>query len=67
MLTPLKAIRANCMDCMAGNAAEVARCPCENCPLFPYRFGHNPSRKGIGNKHLGYVETAVENLEDEEV
>lgn len=48
-LTPLQAIRQNCLDCMCGNAAEVSRCPMESkCTLFPYRFGHNPHRKGLG-------------------
>lgn len=42
VLTPLKAIRAKCLDCMCGNAAEVRRCPCEDCSLFPYRMGHRP-------------------------
>jgi hypothetical protein len=27
---------------------EVRLCPSENCPLYPYRMGHNPNRKGIG-------------------
>ena len=49
-LTPLQAIRQNCLDCMCGNAAEVGRCPMESkCPLYHYRFGKNPHRKGIGN------------------
>jgi len=26
-LTPMKAIRAKCLDCSAGNAAEVRYCP----------------------------------------
>ena len=47
-MTPLKAIRLKCLDCMCQNAAEVARCVCPDCPLFPYRFGHNPARKGLG-------------------
>ena len=21
----------------------------DDCPLYPYRFGHNPKRKGVGN------------------
>ena len=50
MLSPLKAIRAKCLDCMADQPAEVRLCPCENCPLYPYRMGHNPNRKGIGGK-----------------
>ena len=50
MLSPLKAIRAKCLDCMADQPAEVRLCPCEDCPLYPYRMGHNPNRKGIGGK-----------------
>ena len=45
MLTPLKAIRANCLGCVGGNAAEVRRCPCEGCPLHQFRMGHNPNVK----------------------
>lgn len=47
-MTPLKAIRAKCLDCMCDQAQEVRLCPCEDCALYPYRMGHNPSRKGIG-------------------
>lgn len=46
MLTPLKAIRQNCLDCMNGNANEVKLCPSVKCPLWPYRFGKNPNNKG---------------------
>lgn len=42
--TPLKAIRANCLDCN-GNAAEVKLCPCTSCPMYPFRFGKNPYLK----------------------
>ena len=49
-LSPLKAIRLKCLDCMCGNAAEVRRCPCEDCTLYPFRFGKNPNREGIGSK-----------------
>lgn len=48
MLTPLKAIRAKCLDCVCENAQEVRLCPSTGCPLYPYRMGHNPNRKGIG-------------------
>lgn len=44
-LTPIKAIRAKCIDCCGGNKAEVKLCPCEDCTLFPYRMGHNPNIK----------------------
>jgi len=47
-LTPIKAIRAKCLDCSGGQPSEVRRCGIEDCPLLPYRFGNNPNRKGIG-------------------
>lgn len=49
-LTPIKAIRAKCLDCSGFQPSEVRRCEIEDCPLFPYRFGKNPNRKGIGNQ-----------------
>lgn len=48
ILSPLKAIRAKCLDCVADQPQEVRLCPSENCPLWLYRMGHNPNRKGIG-------------------
>lgn len=45
-LTPLQAIRQKCIDCACGNKAEVRKCTAENCPLFIFRMGHNPNRKG---------------------
>ena len=44
-MTPLKAIRLKCLDCMCNNAAEVSRCVCPDCSLFPFRFGTNPFNK----------------------
>lgn len=38
----LKAIRAKCVDCCCGQLAEVRLCPCDNCPLWPYRMGKRP-------------------------
>lgn len=42
LLTPIKAIRAKCLDCCCGNVAEVRRCPVEKCALHPYRMGKRP-------------------------
>lgn len=49
-LTPMKAIRAKCLDCCCGQANEVRLCTATQCPLYEYRDGHNPNRKGMGNK-----------------
>ena len=50
-MTPLKAIRQKCLDCCCGNSNEVKLCPVRDCPLYVYRDGHNPKRKGITNKN----------------
>ena len=42
-MTPLKAIRAKCLDCCCDSALEVKLCPIPDCPLYIYRFGHNPN------------------------
>ncbi len=44
LLTPIKAIRAKCIDCCCGNLAEVRRCEAVNCPIHPYRMGHRPAK-----------------------
>ena len=41
-LTPMRAIRAKCLDCVAQQAQEVRLCIDEKCPLWPYRMGHRP-------------------------
>lgn len=38
-MTPLKAIRAKCLDCSGGSAKEVRECPAKDCPLYEYRSG----------------------------
>lgn len=49
-LTPLRAIRANCLSCSSGQTSEVRNCLIPECALYPYRFGKNPKRSGIGKK-----------------
>ncbi len=49
-LTPIKAIRAKCLDCCCGQSQEVRLCSSVDCPLYPYRMGKNPTRKGIGGR-----------------
>lgn len=42
--SPIKAIRAKCIDCCCGQYNEVKFCTAEKCPLHPFRFGKNPYR-----------------------
>ena len=51
-LTPLKAIRAKCLEWSGGHPKEVRLCTNTACPLHLYRLGKNPHRKGIGAKVL---------------
>lgn len=43
-MTPIKAIRAKCLDCCCNMANEVKLCPITECSLYPYRMGKNPNR-----------------------
>lgn len=42
-LTPLKAIRAKCLDCTCYQPKEVRLCTITRCPLHEYRFGKRPT------------------------
>lgn len=37
-LTPMRAIRAKCLDCCCGQVVEVRLCAAENCPLWENRM-----------------------------
>ena len=53
-LTPIKAIRAKCLECCCGQVKEVRECVIEKCALFLYRMGHRPKDE----------ETLAEELEE---
>ena len=38
-LTPIRAIRKFCVECMVFCADEIERCTAQNCPLYPFRSG----------------------------
>ena len=66
MKTPIKAIRAKCKECSGDNLREIRFCENLGCPLFEYRFGKNPNRKGIGGRitHKDFIlNTQVKNFE----
>ena len=41
-LTPIKSMRAKCLDCTGNQPKEVRLCPCKKCPLWGYRMGVRP-------------------------
>lgn len=41
----MRAIRAKCLECCCDQPTEVRLCESKDCPLWPYRMGHNPFRK----------------------
>ena len=40
--TPVKAIRAFCLECSGGSRKDLAECTAKDCTLYPFRFGKNP-------------------------
>jgi hypothetical protein len=42
-LTPIKAIRLFCNECMGFQVQEIKDCTDTKCSLFPYRMGSNIS------------------------
>jgi hypothetical protein len=46
-MTPVKAIRARCLDCSGGSSKEVRECSFKECPLYEYRLGHKPTKKKL--------------------
>lgn len=38
-LTPMKAIRYFCNECMCGQYSEIEKCTAKLCPFYPYRGG----------------------------
>jgi hypothetical protein len=51
-LTPLRAIRFHCLECIGWKPSEVKNCTSILCPLYPYRSGSNSERKGIGKNFI---------------
>ena len=47
LLTPIQAIRAECIDCIGGHLKEVRFCDSLDCRSRPYRFGKRPTAEMI--------------------
>ena len=39
--SPIKAIRAHCVDCCGGSTSEARKCTVFRCPLWAFRMGVN--------------------------
>ena len=46
-LTPMKAIRAKCLEYSCGQVKEVRLCPIKKCALYEYRNGHRPKDEDL--------------------
>ena len=40
--TPIRSIRAFCIQCMGYQRTEVPLCTAPKCPLYPFRMGKRP-------------------------
>lgn len=65
--TPLKAIRAKCLDCTNYQNNEIRDCTVTGCPLYDFRMGHNPNRKGIGRNGFAELGKKEKDTEGEEI
>lgn len=43
--SPIKAIRAKCLECSNYSSPEVRECTITECALYPFRLGKNPYLK----------------------
>lgn len=70
-MTPIQAIRQHCIGCMCGQVREVSLCPIHDCPLYPFRNGHNPNikgrAKGIYPEHLKSRNSARERTKENDL
>ena len=51
-LTPVRAIRLHCLECVGRSSKEVRECTSKFCALYPYRLGKKPdeSRRKLTEK-----------------
>ena len=60
--TPMKAIRMKCLQCCCNSSNEVKGCTVTGCGLYPYRFGHRPTKSATFSE----IETVDEEIIEEE-
>lgn len=62
--SPIKAIRAKCIDCCAGDKNEVKLCTCPDCALYPFRLGKNPYRKPPSEAQIAASKANVQRMKE---
>ncbi len=62
-LTPIRAIRAFCLECVGHQSGAVRTCADDLCPLWPYRMGLDPGRERAEQR--GLVPASAEPKEGE--
>jgi hypothetical protein len=50
--SPMKVFRQFCLECMGGSPSLVRECEKEDCLMYSYRFGKNPSIKGSDRERM---------------
>jgi hypothetical protein len=73
-LTPMRAIRAKCLDCSGGSTKEVRLCPVTACALWPYRMGRRPRASEEGGTYVpdfdathGFEDESLEPIESDDL
>lgn len=51
-LTPMKAIRYFCLECMMGSSDSIKACPSTKCPLYLYRTGKTGYSKSYTDNQI---------------
>ena len=54
--TPIKAMRAKCVDCCCGSYKEVRLCTIIDCACYAYRMGTRPSKATLDTMEAFYKE-----------
>lgn len=52
MITPIKAIRAKCLECTEGQTVYIRLCSAVGCPLWDCRMGSKPTSSPLYDKEL---------------
>lgn len=63
--SPIKGIRAFCMNCQGNDAAGVRQCASVNCPFWCFRMGTNVFSGRLGTSEAEMTDAEVEAEEEE--